>query len=116
MENPTMPIPTLRMTLLAATLLTPLAEPLLAQGQPARQAANTAMMDHCMPNATFTLRTGIAQGKMVYIGKGGAIEGQINPTLTVHEGDTVQITLVNGEGAEHDINLPDLRLSYQPTT
>src|SRR6478735_11358581 len=56
---------------------------------------------HGMPNASFTLRTGVAGGKMVYIGKGGAIDGLINPDLIVHEGDIVQITLINGEGAEH---------------
>ncbi len=33
--------------------------------------------------------------------------------MTVHEGDTVQITLINGEGAEHDISLPDVRASSQ---
>ena len=52
---------------------------------------------------SFTLRTGIAEGRMVYIGVGGEIDKQINPTLTVHEGELVQINLINGEGAEHDI-------------
>lgn len=65
------------------------------------------------PDASFTLRTGIAHGKMVYIGKGGAIDGQVNPTLVVHEGDIVQLTLVNGEGAEHDIVFPDVHASSQ---
>lgn len=51
----------------------------------------------------FTLRTGIAQGRMVYIGVGGTINGQINPTLTVYEGELVQVNLINGEGAEHDM-------------
>jgi nitrite reductase (NO-forming) len=51
----------------------------------------------------FTLRSGIAQGKMVYIGVGGDIDGKVNPTLMVHEAETVQINLINGEGAEHDI-------------
>src|SRR5690606_29683477 len=40
---------------------------------------------------------------MVYIGVGGDIDGQVNPTLMVHEGELVQINLINGEGAEHDI-------------
>jgi len=52
---------------------------------------------------TFTLRTGIAEGRMVYIGVGGGIDKQVNPSLTVHEGELVQINLINGEGAEHDI-------------
>lgn len=54
---------------------------------------------------TFTLKTGIANGRMVYIGVGGDIEGQVNPTLMVHEGELIQINLINGEGAEHDIVL-----------
>ena len=40
---------------------------------------------------------------MVYLGVGGDIDGQINPTLMVHEGELVQINLINGEGAEHDV-------------
>ncbi len=51
----------------------------------------------------FTLRSGVAEGRMVYLGVGGDINGKVNPLLVVHEGETVQINLVNGEGAEHDI-------------
>jgi nitrite reductase (NO-forming) len=49
------------------------------------------------------LRSGIAEGRMVYLGVGGDIDGKVNPTLTVHEGEVVQINLINGEGAEHDV-------------
>jgi len=55
----------------------------------------------------YTLRTGIAEGRMVFIGVGGSIDGKPNPDLTAAEGQGVQITLINGEGAEHDIVLPD---------
>jgi nitrite reductase (NO-forming) len=66
-------------------------------------AEQTAVSYH---NATiFTLRTGIADGRMVYIGVGGDIDRKVNPTLMVHEGELVQINLINGEGAEHDIVL-----------
>lgn len=51
----------------------------------------------------FTLKTGIANGRMVFIGVGGDIDRQINPTLMVHEGETIQVNLINGEGAEHDV-------------
>jgi nitrite reductase (NO-forming) len=51
----------------------------------------------------FTLRSGIADGRMVFLGVGREINGQVNPTLNVHEGEVVQINLINGEGAEHDI-------------
>ncbi len=107
--------PTLPAALLACALCLPLAATptAFAAGPDTAAATDMAMMTHGMPNATFTLRTGIAQGKMVYIGKGGDIDGKVNPTLTVHEGDVVQITLVNGEGAEHDIVLPDLHAASQ---
>ena len=59
------------------------------------------------PDANYTLRSGIAEGRMVYIGVGGAIDGKVNPVLTAAEGQVVQLTLINGEGAEHDIVFPD---------
>jgi len=58
-------------------------------------------------DAKFTLKSGIAEGRMVYIGVGGAIEGKVNPVLTAVEGQVMQLTLINGEGAEHDIVFPD---------
>ncbi|MDF2764778.1 MAG: copper-containing nitrite reductase [Rhodospirillales bacterium] len=61
----------------------------------------------------YTLRSGIAEGRMVFIGFGGEIDGVVNPTLTAREGDTVQITLINGEGAEHDIVFPDQKIASQ---
>ena len=60
-------------------------------------------------DVSFTLKTAIAEGKLVYIGVGGKIDGVINPTLSVREGDVVQITLINGEGAEHDFVVPELK-------
>src|SRR5262249_19039256 len=58
-------------------------------------------------DAKYTLRSGIAEGRMVYIGVGGAIDGKVNPLLTAAEGQVVQVTLINSEGAEHDIVFPD---------
>ena len=60
-----------------------------------------------VPDAKYTLRSGIAEGRMVYIGVGGSIDGKINPILTAAEGQVVQLTLINGEGAEHDIVFPE---------
>jgi nitrite reductase (NO-forming) len=59
-----------------------------------------------IPDIRFTLRSGIAEGRMVYIGVGGTIDGQVNPVLSAAEGQVVQLTLINGEGAEHDIVFP----------
>jgi len=60
-----------------------------------------------IPDARYTLRSGIAEGRMVFLGVGGAIDGKVNPVLTAAEGQVVQVTLINGEGAEHDIVFPD---------
>ena len=68
----------------------------------ASQSASTYI-----PGLRYTLRTGIAEGRMVFIGVGGAIDGQVNPVLSAAEGQGVQITLINGEGAEHDIVFAD---------
>mgnify|MGYP001612944621 CR=1 FL=1 len=75
-----------------------------AAGEDAGQQRADPMLGTSYHSATtFTLRTGIAAGRMVYIGVGGDIEGQVNPELMVHEGEIVQINLINGEGAEHDV-------------
>ncbi len=80
-----------------------------ATGAEARQQAPAtaphAMPD--MPDVKYTLRSGIANGLMVYLGVGGAIDGKVNPELSAAEGQIVQITLINGEGAEHDIVFPN---------
>ena len=55
----------------------------------------------------YTLTTGMAEGKLVYIGVGGGIDGVPNPILSANAGDTVKITLSNGDGIEHDISFPD---------
>jgi nitrite reductase (NO-forming) len=44
---------------------------------------------------------------MVFLGVGGVIDGRINPVLSAAEGQIVQVTLINGEGAEHDVVFPD---------
>ncbi len=59
---------------------------------------------------------GSPRARMVFLGVGGAIDGQINPVLGAAEGQVVQVTLVNGEGAEHDIVLPDQNAASQRVT
>lgn len=79
------------------------AAPAAASGQPAAARPSITYMS----DAKYTLRSGIAGGKMVFIGVGGTIDGKVNPILTAVEGQVVQVTLINGEGAEHDIVFPD---------
>ena len=54
--------------------------------------------DIYIPDAKYTLRSGIAEGRMVFIGVGGDIDSKVNPVLSAAEGQVVQLTLVNGEG------------------
>lgn len=78
--------------------------PPVAQAAPSAPAAGSPAY---VPEARYTLRSGIAEGRMVYIGVGGTIDGQVNPVLSAVEGQMVQLILINGEGAEHDIVFPD---------
>lgn len=88
------------------------AQPAPAAKNPAPAAANQAPQLVPSPDigylldAKYTLRSGIAEGRMVYVGVGGAIDGKVNPVLTAAEGQVVELTLINGEGAEHDYCLP----------
>jgi nitrite reductase (NO-forming) len=69
----------------------------------AKSGSNAAYLT----DAKYTFRTGIAEGKMVFLGVGGSIDGKANPVMTAAEGQIVQLTLINGEGTEHDIVFPD---------
>lgn len=80
-------------------------QPPAAPAQPPAPAEQSAV--GYVPDARYTLRSGIAEGRMVYLGVGGTIDGQVNPVLSAAEGQIVQIILINGEGAEHDIVFPD---------
>lgn len=55
----------------------------------------------------YALESGLMDGKMVFIGKGGEIDGQMNPDLKANIGDTVKITLASGEGAAHNLYLDE---------
>lgn len=78
-------------------------QPAPPRAAPATPAADPTLPAGYTPNVRYAIRSGIAEGRMVFIGVGGDIDGVVNPKLTAHEGDVVQITLINGEGAEHDI-------------
>lgn len=54
----------------------------------------------------ITLKTGMAGGRMVYLDE----KGNVNPVLRGRVGDTLEITIASGEGAEHDIVFPELKV------
>lgn len=59
------------------------------------------------PDVSYTLRTALTANQLAFIGETGAIEGQINPDLRAPAGAIVQIKLINGDGAIHDIVVPE---------
>ena len=79
----------------------PASPPVVTQAPPQRGSVSY------IPDIRYTLRSGIAEGRMVFIGVGGTIDGQVNPVLSAAEGQVVQMTLINGEGAEHDVVFPE---------
>jgi nitrite reductase (NO-forming) len=58
-------------------------------------------------DAEFTLQTIAENGKLLYIGMGGDIDGIVNPDLIVQPGAVVRIILIDGDGMTHDLFLPD---------
>lgn len=82
-------------------LAAPLCALVLLAVLPAVQAADYK------PDVTFTLETGIGEGRMIFTGVGGGIDGVVNPTLQVEPGQVVQVNLVNGDGALHDVVAPE---------
>ncbi|GGK10039.1 copper-containing nitrite reductase [Luteimonas terricola] len=58
-------------------------------------------------DVTFSLRTEITNGQMVFIGNAGPIKDVVNPDLRVAEGAVVAITITNNDGAMHDIAVPE---------
>ena len=61
----------------------------------------------------FTLQTIAENGKLLYIGVGGDIDGIINPDLVVQPCAVVRIVLTNGDGMVHDLFLPDFNVKTE---
>lgn len=78
----------------------------LGPGSPAFAAKHFSGDVTVTPDITFTLSTAISDGKLVFVSESGATANQVNPDLKVPEGAVVQINLVNGDGAIHDIAVP----------
>ena len=55
----------------------------------------------------YSLLSTMLDGKMVFVGIDGGIDGVQNPTLSANVGDTVQVTIVGGDAVEHDVAFPD---------
>lgn len=58
-------------------------------------------------DVSYTLTTGTSGHNLVFIGVGGEIDGAINPTLVAEPGDIVEITLVNAEAVQHNLQIDE---------
>lgn len=58
----------------------------------------------------YVLTTGFEGGNLVYLGVGGNINGQVNPTLHASPGETITVVLVNSGEGQHDLSFPDLKV------
>lgn len=57
----------------------------------------------------YTLESSLMDGKMAFTGKGGEIDGKVNPDLKANPGDDVKIKLISGEGAQHNIAIDEFK-------
>jgi nitrite reductase (NO-forming) len=106
--------------ILVALSLTACSSPVEMSGVPIKDLAPAAsatlqpvQVGAGAPTVHFKLKTGMSDGKMVFIGVGAGLDDQINPDLSVKPGDVVEITLVNGDGVQHDIALLDFGVATE---
>ena len=83
-----------------------LGQPRAAAAGSGDEAAARARLPAQQADVSYTLVTSTASG-MAFVGQGGDIDGETNPTLTAQPGDVVSITLVNGDGIAHDLTLDE---------
>lgn len=62
------------------------------------------------PDISYTLKTVYKDGTMYFEGVGGNIDGVKNPDLHAAPGQWVEIVLINGDGMEHDLAIPDFKV------
>ncbi|HET7011200.1 MAG TPA: copper-containing nitrite reductase [Anaerolineales bacterium] len=100
--------------LLAAAFLAaacaPPPTPIPPTAPPQNLASPTPEVSGPEPTVRYTLVTGGGTGKLVFVGRGGDIDGQENPTLTAQPGDVVEITLVNGDYILHDLVIDEFNV------
>jgi nitrite reductase (NO-forming) len=61
-------------------------------------------------DVVFTLKTGLVDGRMAFVGAGGEIEGVTNPDLTARAGEIIRLVIINGDDMLHDLAIPDLNV------
>lgn len=84
----------------------------IAPDSPVSEAAVADAMTMPMEDVKveYTLETTMADGKMVFLGKGGEIDGKTNPDLKANVGDSISLTLISGDGVAHNFYLDELNV------
>jgi nitrite reductase (NO-forming)/hydroxylamine reductase len=62
-------------------------------------------------NTEYVLTTTLRDGKFVFLGVDGPINGLVNPALTAKPGERITVMLVNSGDGNHDIGFPDLKVN-----
>lgn len=71
------------------------------------QVAQAGALQQQEADVEYTLLTGGDYGGLVFVGMGGEIDGEVNPTLTAEPGDVVRITLINGDAITHNLAIDE---------
>jgi nitrite reductase (NO-forming)/hydroxylamine reductase len=58
----------------------------------------------------YILTTDLKDGEFLFLGVGGDINGEVNPTLMAEPGETIIVVLVNGGWGKHNIYFPALQV------
>lgn len=83
-------------------------KPNVAQAQDTPTTAQTVADVQPAQVIEYTLRTQLGgDPAMAFVGVGGMIDGVVNPALTANVGDTVRLTVVNGDPVAHDLKIDE---------
>jgi len=73
-----------------------------------------AQDEELTPTVEFTLQGGIGSQGFEWMGVGGDIDGVRNPDLNVKVGDVVKVTIISGDGMQHDFAIDELEVLSDP--
>ncbi|MBI1278571.1 MAG: nitrite reductase, copper-containing [Anaerolineaceae bacterium] len=73
--------------------------------------ASSAQSSGTTVEYTLKMVLGSSTPPMGFLGVGGAIDGVMNPELTANVGDTVKITVINGDAIQHDLTIDEFKVS-----
>ncbi|MGA9531649.1 MAG: copper-containing nitrite reductase [Anaerolineales bacterium] len=94
----------------------PAANPTLSSTTAPANVAEAGEPGQQQADVEYTLVTGGDYGGLVFVGQGGDIDGEVNPTLTADPGQVVQITLVNADAITHNLTIDEFGIKTADLT